>query len=110
MIRTFHVFATLADDDAGLATIYCDDEQRFLFERSVGGAVTRREYSDDPRDFHDYVRALGQMGWNFAWAQQQGDYDDAPCSRDPDRPSEKVPALLHTQRGGSTDEVPAAIV
>ena len=62
------LFATLQDGKGGLAQIYCDGHQHFVFERWDDGMVCERIFSADPRDFHDYTRALGQSGWFFAWA------------------------------------------
>jgi hypothetical protein len=63
------LFATLQDGNGGLAQIYCDGHQRFVFERTDRNATTvERLVSTDPRDFHDYTRSLSQAGWSFAWA------------------------------------------
>lgn len=62
------LFATLQDRNGGLAQIYCDGRQHFVFERWDDGIVCERTFSADPRDFHDYIRSLGHSGWSFAWA------------------------------------------
>lgn len=62
------LFATLQDGNGGLTQIYCDGHQRFVFERAHDGVIQERVFSDDPRDFHDYTKALGGSGWSFAWA------------------------------------------
>ena len=63
------LFATLQDGKCGLAQIYCDSHQHFVFERTDrNGIVQERMFSDNPRDFHDYTKALGDSGWSFAWA------------------------------------------
>lgn len=62
------LFATLQDGNGGLAQVYCDGHQHFLFERTEDGIVRERAYSADPRDFHDYIKRLGEAGWCFAWA------------------------------------------
>lgn len=65
---SLRLFATLQDGNGGLAQIYCDGHQHFVFERSEYGVVQERIFSANPRDFHDYTRALGDSGWSCAWA------------------------------------------
>lgn len=66
---SLRLFATLQDGNGGLAQIYCDGRQNFVFERSQDAVVQERVLSvSDPRDFHDYIKALGEAGWSFAWA------------------------------------------
>jgi len=62
------LFATLQDRRGGLAQIYCDGRQHFVFERWEDGVVCERAFAESPRDFHDYIRSLGKSGWCFAWA------------------------------------------
>lgn len=68
MVTSLRLFATLQDGNGGLAQIYCDGHQHFVFERTHDSVVQERIFSSDPRDFHDYTRSLGQAGWHFAWA------------------------------------------
>lgn len=70
MVTTsLRLFATLQDGDGSLAQVYCDSHQHFVFEQLDRNGITqRREFSADPRDFHDYTRSLRQAGWSFAWA------------------------------------------
>lgn len=68
MVTDLRLFATLQDGNGGLAQIYCDGHQHFVFERSVCGVVQERVFSSLPRDFHDYIKRLGESGWSFAWA------------------------------------------
>jgi len=68
LVKPLRLFATMQDGNGGLAQIYCDSRQHFVFERITDGVVTERTNSDDPRDFHDYTRALSTAGWSFAWA------------------------------------------
>lgn len=68
MVGNLRLFATLQDGNGGLAQVYCDGHQRFVFERTDRNAtVVERLVSTDPRDFHDYTKALGDSGWSFAW-------------------------------------------
>lgn len=68
LVKPLRLFATLQDGSGGLAQIYCDHSGHFVFERVNEGVVTERCCSEDPRDFHDYTRALSLAGWSFAWA------------------------------------------
>lgn len=68
MVNSLHLFATLQNGDGGLALVWCDGHQHFVFERSRHGTVESRQFSADPRDFHDYIKALSESGWSFAWA------------------------------------------
>lgn len=68
MVTSLRLFATLQDGNGGLAQVYCDGNQHFVFERFHDGVVQERVFSADPRDFHNYTRNLGQAGWSFAWA------------------------------------------
>lgn len=68
MVTNLRLFATLQDGNGGLAQIYCDGHQHFVFERSEYSVVVERVFSESPRDFHDYTRTLSQSGWHFAWA------------------------------------------
>lgn len=67
MVTTLRLFATLQDGNGGLAQIYCDGHQHFVFERSEYDVVQERVFSDNARDFHDYIKGLGETGWFFAW-------------------------------------------
>jgi len=67
MVRSLRLFATLQDGKGGLAQVFCDGHQHFVFERTQDAVVQERIFSGNPRDFHDYTRELGQSGWSFAW-------------------------------------------
>ena len=68
MVRTLHLFALMTSPEGETLRVFCDFEQNFVFERSDATTSTR-EIATQPRDFHDYTRALGQLGWSFEWAQ-----------------------------------------
>lgn len=68
MVTNLRLFATLQDGNGGLAQIFCDGRQNFVFERSQDAVIQERVFSSDPRDFHDYIKRLGDAGWCFAWA------------------------------------------
>lgn len=68
MVTNLRLFATLQDGNGGLAQIFCDGHQHFVFERTHYSVIQERIFSSDPRDFHDYTRSLSQTGWHFAWA------------------------------------------
>lgn len=65
---SLRLFATLQDGNGGLAQIYCDGHQHFVFERFHDGVVQERVFSETPLDFHEYIKRLGESGWCFAWA------------------------------------------
>lgn len=65
---SLRLFATLQDGNGGLAQIYCDGHQHFVFERFEDSVTVERTHGSDPRDFHDYIKRLGEDGWSFAWA------------------------------------------
>jgi len=67
-MTALRLFASLQDDHGGLAQIFNDGERHFVFELHRDGVVQERTHSADPRDFHDYTRALREAGWSFAWA------------------------------------------
>lgn len=68
MVTSLRLFATLQDGKGGLAQVYCDGHKHFVFEVSQDGVVQRRNHSSDPRDFHDFIKFLGDSHWSFAWA------------------------------------------
>lgn len=70
MVTSLRLFATLQDGTGGLAQVFCDGHQHFVFEvTDPNGTVQDRHFSAEPRDFHDYIKRLGESGWSFAWAR-----------------------------------------
>jgi len=67
-MNPLRLFAILQNTQGGLAQVFCDGHQHFVFERSAHGVIEERTYSANPRDFHDYIKRLGESGWIFAWA------------------------------------------
>ena len=108
-MNKLELFAFLRDGNGGLARIYCDFEQHFVFEASSGGIVRDRRFSSDPRDFHDYTRTLGRAGWSFAWAEGEDTSDDNGTTHE-HRSSSNVSTLLGSQRAAGTDGVSRRIV